>query len=514
MNSTLTTAIHWFQHDLRRPAVLISILFSIWVILTNDVINTDGVLYLDTAHQIKHLNWNEAAALYHWNFFPALIALVSTITFLDLESSALLINNLFIVGVTWVFLSALMLMGANHRVQLAGLVIISIHPYINDYRADIIRGPGFWFFILLGTYLLIQARHKMQLMPSILMGLCFAIASLFRIEGIAFVLIGPLILLFGKPPLALKLKLTATVYAIMILLAVIAAGLWMARGEAGSMSWVDNPAGKILHPVRLLSDSLDSLTNEIPQKGKIISEKVLNQHSEDYGTSGVIAVLVLILIATTIKRITLLYFILAIYGHYKNRIQYLPELLGLTLINLAYMAVYVSHHFFLSSRFAMPAALLIALLASYGLAGLFEKQQQGGITKQLLRMLAALVMLFMLLDGLISTGTSKQYIREGARWMQQHLQPGDRVITNQVLVNHYADIRMTRSARDQVLQFERQLNTGAPTIKLFSQADHVAIRIKNLDPKVLVKLESLLKDYTEKEFSSSDKERLVIYSKH
>ena len=513
MNHTLSAVRTWLLADLRRPAVLISIVFSIWAILTNDVINTDGVLYLDVAYHISNLDWAAAAVIYHWNFYPALIALTSKITFLDLESAAFLINNLFLAGLAWMFLSVLMIMGADRRVLIGGLVLISIHPYINDYRADIIRGPGFWFFIVYGTYYLIRLQQGSHFRYGVFISLAFIMAALFRIEGIAFVIFAPLILLVGTDSLNNKIKLILGTYLIPAAATLLALIILMFSGDGASMGWTNNPVGKIQHPMRLMVDAYQSLTHEIPAKGQIIANQVLNQHSEDYGTLGVIAILSTMLILTTLKRITLLVFLLAIYGKLKREIRHLPVLAWLSLINIGYMAVYVIHEFFLSSRFAMPIALFFALAGSYGLARLFTHPDPAGTGIKFLRAIVIFFMLIMLVDGLVSFGTSKTYIRDGGHWIGENLNPGEKIISNQILVNHYAGIRMTFDERQKIILFESQLNTGNPSAELLKDVKYVAIRAKHIHPKTHQKVESILQDFTVKEFSSSDKERLIIYTR-
>jgi hypothetical protein len=513
MNHALLTVWNWLHTDLRRLAILVSIIFSIWVILTHDTINTDGVLYLDVAYHLGNFDWQAAAAIYHWNFYPALIALVSKLSFLSLENSAFLINTLFLAGLAWLFLSVLMQMGANHSVLMAGLVLVSIHPYINDYRADIIRGPGFWFFVLYGTYLLIRLQETGRYRYGVFTALAFIMAALFRIEGVAFLLFAPLVLLIGNQALAIRIKTTMSTYLVPVVITLIAALLWMFSGDPQSISWTGNSIGKIYHPLKLVLDAYHSLIHEIPLKGEIISTQVLNQHSEDYGVAGVISILATILVLTIVKRITLLILILAVYAKYQTRIKYLPILLWLSLINIGYMAVYVTHEFFLSSRFAMPIAILVALMGSFGLAHLFRKTLPVTKRMKLFRGLAMFFIIFLLLDGLISTGTSKTYLREGGYWIKQHIQPDDKLVSNQFLVNHYADVRMTFDERAAIKRFDAQLTSGKLDTELLENADYVVIRTKHVNPQTLEQIRTILGGYTFNEFSASDRERLLVYSR-
>ena len=507
MKSSLQYKWEWLTADERRFAVLVSFILSIWIILTNDTVNTDGVLYVDTAYHIKNWNISAASELYHWNFYPALIALTSKITFLNLESSAFLLNSIFIAGTIWFFLSILKLMGANRATMIAGLTIILIHPYINEYRADIIRGPGFWFFFMWGTYLLIKANETAEYRYAFFYSLVICIGTLFRIEGAAFLLFGPLIFWYDHNHTASKRALLMiSAYLIPISAGIILFFVWLI---------VDNnlPLGRLLEPSRLIADSYNSLVRDIPQKGNVISSQVLNQKSEDFGHVGVYSILIAILLLTTIKRVTLLVFILSAYSLLKDKIRHSPTIIWLSFINLSYMFLYLIYHFFLSSRFAMPTALLMALPASFALSRLFQKVDKTEWKLRTARAMVAILLLFMLLDGLISTGTSKYYIREAGYWLKENTSQDETILTNMLHVKYYANIRMDLNKRKEVIWFGKQLNKSVIDYKAISSADYIAIHTRKIKPHVIQKIEQAVGRKPIKVFSSSDKERLLIYQK-
>jgi len=505
MKNSLSSTWQWLSADLRRPAVLISFIFSIWVILTNDTLNTDGILYLDVAYHIGNWNWKAASELYHWNFYPALIALVSKITFLDLEVSAFLLNSVFFAGIAWLFLGILQTLGANRLVLIAGLVIISIHPYINEYRADILRGPGFWFCIMWALSLLIKVHETGKFVHGIVLGLALITATLFRIEGVAFLIFSPLILLFSSNNnLTTRLTQLVSAYLIPLACGLLLLMAWLTIGDSLYV-------GKLTHPIELMKDTYTSLAREIPQKGEILAAQVLNPKSDDFGVAGVVATLVTILLLTTIKRITLFVLILAIYAKLKIQIKHMPILLWLSMINIGYMALYVTHHFFLSSRFAMPVALLAALPASFALAKLFQDTEIANWKLKSLKAVGILFMIFMLLDGLVSIGESKRYIRNAGYWLEQNMRPGEILLTNQLAINHYANIRMTQNDRGKIGRFISQLDNKSIRKKSIQDTDYIAIRIKHVDVDAINRINKILDQHPIKTFSSSAKEKIIIY---
>ncbi|MCW8964855.1 MAG: hypothetical protein OQL16_13750 [Gammaproteobacteria bacterium] len=508
MNNPLQNAWQWLTTDLRRLAVLISAIFSVWVILTNDTVNSDGILYVDVAYHIGNWDWRAALKLYMWNFYPILIALIHKITFLELEASAFLLNSLFFAGIAWLFISILQTLGANRQVLIAGLIIISIHPYINEYRADIFRGPGFWFCIMWVLSLLIKIHETGKLVHGILLGLALIIATLFRIEGIAFLVFAPLALLFiGNTRLTTRLMQIASIYLLPLACGLLLLLAWLINGDS-------IPTGRLTDPFELVINAYNALAHKIPEKGEILATQVLDPKSDDFGVVGVIATLFTILLLTSIKRITLLVLILAIYAKLKIQIKHMPILIWLSMINIAYMAVYVTYYFFLSSRFAMPVALFAALPASFALAKIFQSTDSSNWKLRSIQTLSVLFIIFMLLDGLISTGESKRYQREAGYWLEQNIQPGETLLANLFHVNYYANIRMTHRDREILVEFARQLDNGdiQENAKYWlNTADYIAIRVKHLDPSTVDRVSTILGRQPIKEFSASDKERVVIY---
>jgi hypothetical protein len=118
-----------------------------------------------------------------------------------------------------------------------------------------------------------------------------------------------------------------------------------------------------------------------------------------------------------------------------------------------------------------------------------------------------------LLDGLISTGTSKSYLRDGGQWISKNSKPEDSIISNQVLVYHYSGIRMDQRERAKMLDFANMLAQGEVLDSYLKDVRHIAIRTKHVPPDTLLRLEKALQNHATNVFSSSDKEQLIIYSK-
>ena len=136
-----------------RAAFIGSLLLS-FVAVQGHLVNRDGIHYLETARAFLEgglsgeVNVGELAFL---AFLPTLIAALAFVTRVSLENTALILNALFMAG------TCALLVGITRRrlpeaAWLACLVVLAMPAY-NQYRNEILREYGFWFFSLLAFFL-------------------------------------------------------------------------------------------------------------------------------------------------------------------------------------------------------------------------------------------------------------------------------------------------------------------------------------------------------------------------
>lgn len=500
----------WLTDDLRRIGIVISLLLSTWVILTNDTVNADGVLYLDAAYQIKLGDWGEALKLYRWLFYPVLIAVISKVTTLGVETTALLISVAIFATIIWVFLSLLMLLNASRSVLIAGLIIISVHPHMNEYRADISRDSGYWMLFLWSIYFLIRLQDTQQWKDALLWGASITLATLFRIDGVAYATLAPIILLFGEDhPIKARIQIYLKAMLVPFSLGAVAfTGILLGLV----------PKGRLHEPFRLLEHFYTTISNTIPKLGDKMVDHILHRFSSDFGTVSIYSVLLTILILMVIKRSTILFLAAGCYTifnrHLRSIIPHTPLLAWFAVINLITLTIFVASKFFLSSRFAMPFALIIALFASYAIARLFSSGIMPANLK--LKMLRAVVIglfIILTLDGLYSFGDSKRYIRESGEWLKDNLSHGQILVANDNLIYHYSGIRQTNNHRLWLRKFGKDVSRNTVNRDDLAQADYIAIRTKHAHPESIRLIESYTGNKPIKEFNNDHGKKVSIYKR-
>ena len=491
------------DRDIKSVAVFFSVLISIWILATNDTIALDGVLYVDVAAQIQEGNYAEAYRMYQWPFYPALLAVISKFTFIGIEHVAYGLNILFFSAMTWAFISILEELNASRGVLIAGLILITVHPNINEYRADILRGPPFWALFLFMLLIFIKLQSTRMPRYGIIYSLVACISALFRVEGIFYLLLLPLLLLLGPiMEVRARLRLIAYCYVIPFVAFLGALSLLLLVG-------MDFPGRSISQPLSYY----EAIFITIPQKGALLMQQVLTPKAEDYGIIVIYSALLTIMIASIVARTTIIVSALGAYSSLSKKIninQGITRLfLAVIIINCSYLWMHMLVKYFVSGRYAMPSLFVLMLLASYSLAYLFSIDKTPAVT--LFRSVVVLSLVILLLDGLISTGPSKNYIKESGHWLEKNTSPNQNVLSSHMLIRHYAGIRHNSNERKSSREFAEGLADGRVVARDIMAVDYVALRDKHISNETIDRIESLLGSPPIKIFSNTQGRRVLIY---
>lgn len=451
--------------EIRTFTAIISLLFSLIAFGTDDLINSDGVLYLDMARALLAGGLSAAAELYDWPFFSILIAGVHQLTGLSLECSGNLVNIIMFV----IFTDALVLicnktLPNRRQVFLAALFILGFTLF-NDYRAYLFRDMGYWAFSALALYQFIKFLEKPTWVNASFWQFSSLIAILFRVEGIAMLIALPLFVFFNRDNLKtsfknlLKLWLTIALLVIIALIVTLSlSGLTSAFGKANEI---------------LMYLNLSQLNSAFEQKSTIIGEQLLNKYSDKY--SGLIfgSGLLVMMLWEFIKALSISYLIFYAYINLSRKKQqsidrkYSALLIYFVVINFAVLSIFVFSKFFLSTRYSVMLVTGLLLL----LLPIFCQFVENAIKNRNKQILA--FTLFVILVGPIDSFThsvSKAYVKEMAIWSAENI-PGDsKVAINEREMSHY----MQEKGFGPEITFLRQLNYST-----FEKYDFIIITIKH-----------------------------------
>jgi hypothetical protein len=170
-----------FQSNPASSAFLASLLLSL-IAWLGSTVNRDGVLYLQAAQAFLDGGFAAAKSVFAWPFFSILIALTSRLTGLGLEASGYLLNALFMAG-TCALMTACVHREKPALTWLALLTVLAL-PGLNEYRNELLREFGCWFFIMLAFWLALKWQARPAWGLALAPQAALLAAALFRPEAL------------------------------------------------------------------------------------------------------------------------------------------------------------------------------------------------------------------------------------------------------------------------------------------------------------------------------------------
>lgn len=397
-------------------AIMGSILLSLYRIQFNDLINQDAVYYLQAAagdlESAEHLN--------NWLFYSWCIRFVSDALQLELLGAAYLINILLGGMLVYAFLRVVELFDGNTRTLVwAALVILSL-PYLNDNRAEIVRGHGYWAFSMLGLIYFIRLFRGFSWWSLTGWTASMVLATLFRIEGVVILCLAPLGLLLNTQ-LAWSNRLAALVKtSVPLLLGGIALLL--------SYLLLDSFQNRLLEVFASLAALSNAMLSEVPHKAELLRQRVFPLFSRDGALLSVYLILVFMIIKDFIESMSLPYFMIWLFRRSLPATGLAADAVSIigffTAANFFVLLPYILLHFVMVSRYTMMASLLLLVVVAFSLSELHRKKSTGAAkNRRLLFNAIVVVMGLMFIAGIKTSGSQKLYVLDAASWMQRNL-PG------------------------------------------------------------------------------------------
>lgn len=436
--------------DPRWYAALGSLLLSLWIIHQNGIINGDGILYLHAARAFLDQGWRAAADIYPWPFFSGLVALLQHVSGLSLENSAYVINSLLYALLVVVFVTLVGELHASRRIHFYAALLVLLLPSLNGYRDYIIRDVGYWAFYLIGLLYFLRYLRGPRLSHALAWGLSMLVATLFRIEGLAFLCVLPLFLLlqFEHGWRTRLLRLLQMNIVLIVSAAMLA--LFFALGEINFM-------GRLGDPILLLQKFAHSATTGIEQKAEALRIAVLGRYAKDFAFPSVIMIQIMILTSYVLSGFGLAHLILSVRGILRAKLSAscrpaLLFLLWAALLQILILVVFVVGQFFLTGRFVIALVLTCLVFAALGLEAFREDWKETGAAKRSWHRKWAYPLLCFLLfvaaiGSLHSFGPSKTYLKDAGEWIQENVPRSSRLLTNNDAVAFYSELDFSRDSR-------------------------------------------------------------------
>lgn len=420
--------------------VVANVFLSFWCLQLDPVINFDGVTYITIAELFLQGEFFDALDYYSWPFYSLFIAATAKLLMLSAETAAIVFNTLMVISLTLAFVSIVgQLSNHNRRIILIAAVVIVLFPSISKYRSFVIRDFGYLSCYLWSLYFLLRYCTSFNRNHLAAWLLFAALSSLFRFEGIIFVLIAPYFLfLFAATEINHRRSLTI-VFSTLIALSCVALMYWYTLNKYMDSVEVARQAGKDINNLAdLFMANMQQRLGDKPVTLPNVSTLVLANLGNVAGE--------------IIRRMAVFYLAFVVYATIKGLAlkQELQRRIWLIYVitNLVLLIGFSLSNNFFVSRYALATVLTLMILVPFAIDRLFAvtgRARAGMIV-------SILLLLIVSLEGL-DVRTDKHYIKEAGNWVSENIDSESRVYSNNKLAIYYAN-RGPRATLDDLYSQE------------------------------------------------------------
>ncbi len=451
------------------------LIVALWSYYIDPVINEDGVRYVLTANAFAAGNFQDGLAWYKWPFYPLILAVISKITPLSAESSALIFGAIMraVGGIAFIRLSEKL--GANKiQIWLAGFVYL-FYPGLNEIQSMIMRDIPYIACFLWMVVFFVQVWQRPNNRDLVALVVTGLLATMFRVEGMFYLgIILFLMLISGRytPPWLTRKLAVVSALALLALFTYITL-YWHYGGRISvALEWIS----KIwIPPETELQGYIDRLAPGVWRSAL---------------TAGFSPAVVMLPFAKAIfnflEILTAGYFLILVAGWFAR-----PWLDGQTpgfvqtwqcwkvivVINVLILLAYAALRFLYNDRYPLTLSVMTMLLVPFAVTALC-RPSAGKINRKTKIVCAAtgFVLLINSLEGL-DRFTSKRHLKEAGTWIRQ--QAGDdyhrfRIYSNNRILDYYA-------GQDVFLSHWHYLGPISNPKTLKDRVDLIAIRAGRSD---------------------------------
>jgi hypothetical protein len=179
-----------FNPGAAGAAAAFSLLLSLIATATDDVLNSDGMLYVDTARVFVEQGIGAAFRGFEWPFLSLLIGAASVATGLSYIAAAQLLDALTLAALSAGFVLLYRESGGRRDWVAAAVIVLS--PFLNEYRSYVIRDFGYWCFGLWAILFFVRFCREQDWPNALAWQSCVLAAVAFRIEAVALAALLPL----------------------------------------------------------------------------------------------------------------------------------------------------------------------------------------------------------------------------------------------------------------------------------------------------------------------------------
>jgi hypothetical protein len=497
--------------------MIVSVSLSIWSIAIDSVINNDGIEYIRAAKFLSEGDWRSAFAAYRWPTYPYLIMLIGNMVGAILPNledpyklAGHVLNTAFFSLAVMLFVAVVRgFGGTSRRITWIAMLVALIHPAFNEYRAFLIRDPGYLAAYLLAVYYLTQCRHQPRLRYRLAVIGSLLAASLFRIEGLVFLFFVPVLfsLVSARPGKSYWTRLLFSVLAIAVLAPILGCWLLVPTGEFNALSLVKDP-------IEVLTAGWQQIWTGMDGKLEVLREKFLGPYSAGHANTLYGLAVAMVIATSILSELTVPYAALTLYGIWSrlfSRDNALNKLwFNLLLINVTILLGFTVIMVFLAPRYPLATTITLLIVVPFALDKLTKNMRW-----QRLKKVWWIVVLILALWAVgesysgVTNYSKDSFLRETGYWLYEKTENrSGPIVTNSRKIAYYAGVQGDREVlvvgRDYFIDSLRHLTHDLGT-------DFAGVLVQRSEGSIEQALYEAVGSKPVKEFHDKRGDRVLVY---
>jgi hypothetical protein len=484
--------------------VAASILLAAWMqYIQHGWINPDSVLYFEQAKLFAQGEWKAGFKIFEWPLYGVCISLVHNATSLPIQNSAQLLNMLFFGIATASFLKLIQLAGGSNRTLFFGMLLLFSSLYIvGDVLEMLMRDEGYWAFYLTALVYFIRYLDSEKLSHAVLWQLSMMTATLFRIEGILFLLFLPLIVIaLQHENKRNKLVTALKAYSVCIIIGLSIVMTIVLHPDINMASF-----GRLDEVFTL--NLFDEFTKKFLAQADIMSKDVLGGYLEEFAIPGLLLTFLYVIGSKILTAAGLVGAALAIFG-IKNTSKTIPPKVRQVLLTSSAIALIVTYLiitkvFVLSSRYVVTLAWILLVFATIYLANLSSNTHKN---KRRFFVIISFILCLGFVKNILPKREGYNYAQEAIAWIKSYNKSGK---------VFYEDSRLRYYAAEPFIgsySFNWENLNANNNIKETTSYDYFVINFNKHDKNKKKLIEESLLNYKEikRFYAEKNKKYIAIY---
>lgn len=435
---------------------VLSILVSAWAVYLDPVINSRAVTDLQAARHIAAGQWQTGLWLADTPVYAWLLGLVAGISGAGVVAVAHVVGAVLHAALVLGFAALSAVMGGGRAAQTLAAVLILLSPALNELRAAVDGGPGYWAFYLwslayMGYWLAVPVTRRLAAWL-----LCGLAGLLLSADMSLFLLVAPL-WLWARPPVEPRhrlFKLAPLGASVLVLLALVAVRQALHDGVPAMQA--------LVQPFEHGIEGWQALERALAFKLEALRDGFVDEFSQTYDQAALLTALLWMCLGGLLTALGVVYAVLAAYA-----VVVVKRLLPARVFHawkvhvvlaLALLPVHGLTGFTVAPEEAVVAAL--TLLAPVPL--ILERWWRNWVERVVgYRWILPAVLAVVVAAGILGLDlrSHEEHIRRAGTWLGETAAPGSTVYSNSRVVAFYSglaiDRRRTYSWRRAVNMIQR-----------------------------------------------------------